>query len=412
MYISAIRKDNLNPSFKSGKTTFFTDFDGTYMPFSHNDICNNCDSFIKTEEFNSMHSKFKDFFSMFNDKLKLVVTTGRSKNEYDYFIKNLNQKNLDIQKPKELITRDGINKYFYENNIYKSDGSRNEKIRSASNITNINRIKKDIEKTIMSIYPEALIVEAPINKNRYEYGEKSLESVLDSNNTQRKNDYISFSQTEELLLELAISPKYSLNKIKNEIEKHLQKNEIRAVVKSYENDKFNYLPVYNNDEKTYQPANIIIIKPIVENKTVSKLFDVKNEVRENIENETNDFVIAAGDGVNDEQMLNPLNYLDLYGIKIDKSRNIEEILSDEKVLESLKKLPFCAIVCSKSESLEHIRKMGELLDKKGIHKVLTTDNPRDYLLKNVKQAIKNYGDTNEEYFYSLGSEFYSNLFNN
>lgn len=412
MYISAIRKDNLNPSFKSGKTTFFTDFDGTYMPFSHNDICNNCDSFIKTEEFNSMHSKFKDFFSMFNDKLKLVVTTGRSKNEYDYFIKNLNQKNLDIQKPKELITRDGINKYLYENNTYTSDDSRNQKIRSASNITNINRIKKDIEKTIISIYPEALIVESPINKNRYEYGEKSLESVLDSNNTQRKNDYISFSQTEELLLELAISPKYSLNKIKNEIEKHLQKNEIRAVIKSYENDKFNYLPVYNNDEKTYQPANIIIIKPIVENKTVSKLFDVKNEVRENIENETNDFVIAAGDGVNDEQMLNPLNYLDLYGIKIDKSRNNEEILSDEKVLESLKKLPFCAIVCSKSESLEHLRKIGEVLDKKGIHKVLTTDNPRDYLLKNVKQAIKNYGDTNEEYFYSLGSEFYSNLFNN
>lgn len=235
---------------------------------------------------------------------------------------------------------------------------------------------------------------------------------MDSNNTQRKNDYISFAQTEELLLELAISPKYSLNKIQNEIEKHLQKHEIRAVVKSYENYKFNYLPVYNNDEKTYQPANIIIIKPIVENKTVSKLFDVKNEVRENIENETNDFVIAAGDGVNDEQMLNPLNYLDLYGIKIDKSKNIEEILSDEKVLESLKKLPFCAIVSSKSESLEHLRKIGEVLDKKGIHKVLTTDNPRDYLLKNVKQAIKNYGDTNEEYFYSLGSEFYSNLFNN
>lgn len=39
-------KQNLNnPSFKAGVTTLYTDFDGTYMPFSHEYVCKNCSLF-------------------------------------------------------------------------------------------------------------------------------------------------------------------------------------------------------------------------------------------------------------------------------------------------------------------------------------------------------------------------------
>ena len=173
-----------------------------------------------------------------------------------------------------------------------------------------------------------------------------------------------------------------------------------------------FLPIYTTNGKQYKKADTIIIKPLIEGSEITKLYDVKNEIRKNIENNTNDFVVAAGDGFNDEPMLNPLNYLDLYGVKIDKNKSIQEILSDNDTLEALKKLPFCAIVCSNEKALDNIRKIGQILDSKGIYKVKSTDNPREFLLKNLKQAINDYGETNDEFMFSLGPDLYCSLFDN
>lgn len=408
MHISAIMKNDFSQSFKAGKTTFYTDFGGTYAPFAHNDICH-VDSFHRADEFNSMYSGFNNFFSKFNDKLKLIVTTGRSKNEYDYFVKHVNDKKLNIYNPQELITRDGSNRYFVAGNKIEQDTLRNQKVQKNSNITNINLIRADVEKLIKSLCPDVVIVEAPVNKNKFEYGEKSLEHVLNQVDIKKRNNYVSIAQSEPLMLEIALSKKYNLQKLKEKTEKYFEQNNIKASVNAYENDKFLYLPIYEGDKTTYEPANTIIIKPMIEDEVISKLYDVKNEVKKNIKDGTDDLVVAAGDGSNDEEMLNPLNYLDLYGIEIDKNKNIEEILSDEKVLDALKRLPFFAIVCSNTDSLKHIRKMGEILDRKGIHKIIANDNPKKYLLKNVKQAIKTYGETNEEYMFSFGPDFYCSL---
>ena len=75
-----------------------------------------------------MHGGIDYFFSSFKDKVKLIITTGRSKNEYDYFVKNLEQKNLYIHKPQALITRDGSSRYNCTNNEIKEDTVRNNPI--------------------------------------------------------------------------------------------------------------------------------------------------------------------------------------------------------------------------------------------------------------------------------------------
>ncbi|HIU91883.1 MAG TPA: hypothetical protein IAD26_01970 [Candidatus Limenecus avicola] len=411
MYIGAIQQYNSSPSFKSGRTTLYTDFDGTFMPFSHEDVCNN-DCFNKQNDFYRMHGGIDYFFSSFKDKVKLIITTGRSKNEYDYFVKNLEQKNLYIHKPQALITRDGSSRYNCTNNEIKEDTVRNNPIKESINLKDINFLSNNIKKIVKRIYPSAYIVEPGVNKNRHEYGHKSLEYVLDKSDFDDKNSYISISEPEPLVIEMAVSKKYDVNSIAKSIKDFVDANNIKVSVNAFEDDPFNFLPIYTTNGKQYKKADTIIIKPLIEGSEITKLYDVKNEIRKNIENNTNDFVVAAGDGFNDEPMLNPLNYLDLYGVKIDKNKSIEEILSDNDTLEALKKLPFCAIVCSNEKALDNIRKIGQILDSKGIYKVKSTDNPREFLLKNLKQAINDYGETNDEFMFSLGPDLYCSLFDN
>lgn len=404
------QSNNYHASFKAGKTAFYSDFDGTFMPFNHNDVCNDSRNFAQKNDFNSMHSPFIDFFTKFKDKMNFIITTGRSKNEYDYFIKNLEKKELKVLKPETLITRDGTNKYFYNGSAFEQDAARNQIVKDKAGFKYISAIKADLEKALENSNPKISVITAPINKNRNEYGSESLEQVLDTVSSLAKEKYVSFAKPEPVMLEIAVAKQHNFSEVVKTVKDFFKQNQINASVEAEENNKYNYLPVYHGYFKTYEPANIILVKPLIENEKISKLYDVKNEVRKNIENKTDDLVIAAGDGSNDEPMLNPLNYLDLYGIKVDKNKPIEEILSDEKVTNALQEIPFAAIICSKSSSLNHIRKIGQILDSKGIHKVFTNDNPRYNLLNNIKQSMTSYSEQNKSYKYSLGRELYCNLY--
>lgn len=46
-------------SFNAGKTTVFTDFDGSYMPFKHQDVCNSelFSHFKQRDSFNKISKK-------------------------------------------------------------------------------------------------------------------------------------------------------------------------------------------------------------------------------------------------------------------------------------------------------------------------------------------------------------------
>ena len=111
-------------------------------------------------------------------------------------------------------------------------------------------------------------------------------------------------------------------------------------------------------------------------------------------------------------MLNPLNYLDIYGIKVDKTKQIKELFKDEKILSALEEMPFCAILVGNSERLDHLRYMDSLLRERGINKFICIPDSLDKdngLLKAIKTAMYNYAEQNPEYSYEMGMDLYTSL---
>ena len=156
----------------------------------------------------------------------------------------------------------------------------------------------------------------------------------------------------------------------------------------------------------------MFIKPAPEDKLISKLYDVKQALKNVVTNNTNDLIIAAGDEGNDEEMLNPLNYLDLYGINIDKTKPYEELLKDEKILSSIAQMPFCAIIVGGSQKLDHLRHLDVLLKEKGINKFVCIKDSLDKdngFLKAIKTAMFDYAQQNPEYSFEMGMDLYMSL---
>ena len=156
----------------------------------------------------------------------------------------------------------------------------------------------------------------------------------------------------------------------------------------------------------------MFIKPAPEDKQITKLYDVKNALKNVVRNNSNDLIIAAGDDSNDEEMLNPLNYLDIYGINIDKDLPAFVILKDDRVLDAISKMPFCSIIVGSSERLNHLREMDKLLREKGINKMICIPDSLDKnngFLNAIKTAMYNYAEQNPEYSYEMGMDLYTSL---
>lgn len=96
----------------------------------------------------------------------------------------------------------------------------------------------------------------------------------------------------------------------------------------------------------------------------------------------NDFVIAAGDGINDLDMLNPLNYIDTKGMSADL-KNADKLLENSEIVKQLENLPFTGIVIKdKNNGLEQLFK---LFGKFG--KIIEVE--RGKLQEGIEDAIKN-----------------------
>ncbi len=400
-------------SFKAGNTSIYSGFDGVYMPFSHNDVCNNgelSDNQDKKAQFNSMYSKFAEFFKARHDQLKFTITTGRNKAEYNYFVDKIHKQDLDFVAPDSLITRDGCNKFdIDENGEYIKDENRIEDVKAQTNGWDRVKIEKDLKNILNNQHNKILMLDSPINKHKYDYEEFSLEHKLNKIDNAYKKNWISFSKDEDLNIEIALSKELDINQIKKSFKDYFDKRNLKVQIKTYTPDYSVSLPAYNGSHYQLEPANILHIKPIIGDEVLSKLYDVKNEVKKNIENKTDDLVIVTGDGSDDEKMLNPLNYLDIYDLDINKNQNQDELLEDPQFLNALKDLPLVSIVIGNGKSLKYLRQLGEKLDEKGIHKIITVENPQSELLNKIKEGMLNYGKQNYEYKSSLWSDLYIEL---
>ena len=113
MFINPIKYNTIpasNLSFKAGKTSVYTDFDRTYTPFSHVEMCADYTLPEGSEKrflFNEYFQKIKDFFDLAKGKVLLTITTGRNVSEYKYVEQKLKDKHLNYFSPDAVITKDG-----------------------------------------------------------------------------------------------------------------------------------------------------------------------------------------------------------------------------------------------------------------------------------------------------------------
>lgn len=404
-----------NIYFGAGKTKLYTDFDGTFMPFLHNDVCNNNElsqNSHKILQFNTMYSKFDEFCKKTQEKFNFIITTGRNKHEFDFFINKIKQQNLKFILPEKLITTDGGDSFDKSaSNEFELSKNKIVHLAKTSNGWNKDKILVDLKQIINKKDSRIIIIDSSANKHQYDYEDLSLEYNINKSNAKDKRYYASFVKDSELSLDIAFPNNMDISEIETAFKDYFEEQNLKVKIKKYEPDLGSIIPEYN-ESGTYHlmPAKVLSIKPMInENTSLTKLYDAKQKVSENIKDKTDDLVIVAGDGSNDESMLNIFNYLDLYGMKVAKNTDYDELIENEEVLTKLIELPLVSIIVGQDKNLDHLRKIGEKLDQKGIHKIISVIDPKSDFLNSIKQGMLNYSEVNNKYKHSLGYDLFCEL---
>lgn len=414
MRIANIRQSYRQINFGAGNFSLYSDFDGTYMPFDHKDICiydgykNNNE--IKTL-FDYCYAPFQNFINKFGDKFNFVITTGRNRPEFNYFLSKLKEQGADLPKPDTLITCDGKDIFYRQGGIYPKETLDCKKRDELSKKLNWNpaqmvpRMQALISKTPTKDGKRINVITAPINKSSIDYGNISLQNILD-NNADVRNNFASFNEGYDFNPYIVFSDNADVETIKKQLEEFLRHSQINAKVSYCEQDW---------DVQYGVPYQSLSVKPYAtegfwKDKKINKLIDTHKKVEEIYKNETNDLVIVAGDAGNDEDMLNIFNYVDILGSEIPTRDKYEEFLEDSKNRELLRQLPIISVVVGLKQDLEQIRQNQQLLDKYGISKTVFIDyNNGDILLDGVKQAINTYSKQNEQFKNALPTELLNEL---
>lgn len=406
MRISPISLSNYKRiSFKAGNTKLYTDFDGTFFPFPQDILVDERAS----KEFsimNKMHERIKSFVSTAKDKFSLVITTGRSRNEMQYLFQYLTKPSSSFFLPKDFIFRDGLE----EAQIAME--TPNDLVLTPVVISCEQEKNKELAKKIIrSVDKNITILEPDINKSMKDYGKYSLEYQFRLLPVKRRKRYVSVIAESNGLIEMVFSPNIDTKDYVKKFGEYYKKTQQKKQIQSIDSDSSFYVPFQEDDtpEYTYRKANTIFVKPMENNDLVNKLDKPKEQVRKIVEEQEDDLVIVAGDGSNDAQMLNPLNYVDIYGLNIDKSKPVDDILSDPKVVNAIRKLPLICIIAGDAANLGQILEIKRLLDDIGISKILRAEDSKSELLPKIKRGMLIYSDLNNEYKYSLGYDLYREI---
>ena len=172
MFINPV-KFNISPkasiSFKSGQTSVFTDFDKTYTPFSHMEMCNDNmlqDGSERRFLFNDYFGKMKDFFDLAKGKVLLTITTGRNLSEYKYVEQKLKDKHLNYYSPDVVITKDGGDRFVKKDNLWQKDTQKSKDVQSAANGWDSLRLKIAIKDMIRQEFKNPVFIESSVNRTR------------------------------------------------------------------------------------------------------------------------------------------------------------------------------------------------------------------------------------------------------
>lgn len=350
------------PTFGSGKTLLFTDFDGTLLPEPIKPIYseNNPNKEKIVSDFNKYFEDFKKILSSAKDNFSIFVTTGRRiSDSCKYgFCETYNKMYLSgikLPKIKAVITTEGGDIYpiMPSGQISQScDGEKLNKIEQLSGWSH---------KKVKSIIDNVLKVNG-----------------LTTKNSDRGNFWI----------ETAAIKGEHVEKVKSAIIKELKTHGISARVYA------------NNGRK-------IKLKPVVHGHSLSKDFDVKLALKHAVIND--DLVIAAGNDTNDLKMLNIFRYVELpKDKKIPRTAQDVEFLIKEhpSVKSNIEKLPIKLIFIksdlnSLGENFAFVESLAKYFPNNFTIIEKSTLGKNNHFADTIKGTIKSYALKNKNFINAL-----------
>lgn len=392
--ISAINASN--PQFTAGNISLYSDFDGTYFPSSHSKLHNISER--DTEVLNKYFQNFCLFLENKKNNITFNITTGRTFGEFKAVAGLIKSKGIKMPLPDALIVKNGSDEYvkvgtdenYYKSGVFPFDYNKTA-LRKEESIKNLTgwqgkAFRQKIIETLKQY--DFKIIEHDSEHSVKDYGNGSLFSRinydnfnLDSFNMKPRSEWAAGLRNDGNLKFYLSFPydmlnveerKAAYNDIKSKLITYLDAENIKYVMSERRDESCNNRPV-------------IILEPGINGKALDKLYDTREAVKKAYLN--NDFVIAAGDGINDLDMLNPLNYIDTKGLPADL-KNADKLLENPEIVKQLENLPFTGIVIKdKNNGLERLFK---LFGKFG--KIIEVE--RGKLQEGIEDAIKMFSQKN------------------
>ncbi len=430
-------------SFTAGKVQVYSDFDGTYCPAKHSFIRDNHnDKFM--EEY---CTKMDNFFQSTENDIHFHITTGRTYSEYKSISQLLKKRGYKLPLPESFIAKNGSDEYLKQRN--NSDFYQTGKFPFDYNTTNLQK-KENIRKAtgwdgeIIKNFIRNLaekyklrFVEAGSENSVKDYGEDSLFSngklnpddwkILPTHNGKIKQhekpavDYVLGARKDgDLKINLIFSPDYGYCRERNYIYDNFM-NEIKSFLHK---ENINYSMRWDIPNKHNHYRNHCNITPNIEGKELTKLYDTKVALKKAISE--NDMVVVAGDGSNDFDMLNPLEYIDkqewakfkenskckeFYDSEMrvklvklkdalnDKNNLLKQELETNGFIDCIKRMPLYSIVVKKDNSdLELLTDVFSRFNK-------VIEIKKGELDKGLKEAIKHHSEINKDFKTSMSDKF-------
>lgn len=348
-------------SFTSGKSTLFTDFDGTFLPQPLDDVYNGTPPMRQeaVSKINKYFSQIQDFITRKKGNFDIVITTGRRLDWHRMkgfvpFLGEIKDFGIVFPKIKRLITTDGgdIHEFLPDGNV--------SRVPNADKREMITRLSG--------------------------WDNEKIKQALDivSEETGTKYSFVNPKGSYRLSIKLD-------DESKLEVFHEKLREKLGADVKF--KSKISYVKDYSGD-LSYVQTRGIKMEPVVEGSKLHKDFDVKAAIKNAIKND--DFVVVAGDASNDKEMLNIFRYINNDGAIPQLAEEITPGIA-AKAKPEIDKLPVKILfVRPKPEEtkklplLEFMKKLEEYFPEKVQIVEQTFPGERNFFLEAVENAVNSH----------------------
>lgn len=194
MKITNIQKLNYTRiSFCAGQTKLYTDFDGTYFPFSQDVIEQKQEPYCSL--LNNMYTLFDNFKKIAKEHFFTVVTTGRSKLEMKTAKNEIANAGILFPQVESYILRNGLEEHKdIGNNL------------NASMPFSENSTRNSIENIVKNIDKNVKILHSSTNKSIQNDYLNSFEALYEKLPPSKRKKYISMVTEDNGFVELMFSP--------------------------------------------------------------------------------------------------------------------------------------------------------------------------------------------------------------